>query len=128
MKSTVREKLETYYQQRAKRLESLTLDDILSDVAGVFWSPRSASAPEVVARLIERHLVSFEARWQGEIQDTDFCLAAIRSRNQVDERFDYEMELADAHNRLTLAFINKFCKPDYSIDWSKPLRFSRGRD
>ncbi len=124
MKSTVREKLESYYQQRADRLRSLELEDVLPHDSVVFWSPNSASAPDIVARLIEHHLAFFETEWREEIQDADFCLKAIRSRNQIDEQLDYETELADAHNRLTLTFINRFCKPNYSIEWEKLLHSS----
>ncbi len=127
MKSTVREKLESYYQQRADRLSSLKLEDVLPHDSVAFWSPISASAPEVVMRLIEHHLASFEAEWRREIRNANFCLQAIHSRKQVDEQLNYETELADAHNRLTLAFINGFCKPNYSIDWERLLQPS-GKD
>lgn len=54
METSVRQQLETYYQQRAERLETLKLDDVLSSGASVFWSPDSESAPEVISRLIEK--------------------------------------------------------------------------
>ncbi len=124
MKSTVREKLGSYYQQRADRLRSLKLDAVLPHDSVVFWSPSSASAPDIVARLIEHHLALFETEWREEIQDADFCLQAMSSRNQIDEQLDYETELANAKNRIALAFINKFCKPDYTIDLSNLLHLS----
>ncbi len=128
MISIVSKKLGTYYQQRADRLRSLELDAVLPQDSVVFWSPGSGNAPEIVARLIDHHLALFEAEWRGEIQDANFCLKAIHSRDQIDERFDCERELAHAHNRITLAFINKFCKPDYSIDWEKLVQFNSGTD
>ncbi len=124
MLSIVSKKLGTYYQQRVDKLKALKLNDVLPQDSAIFWLSSSASAPEVVMRLIEKHFASYEVEWREEIRDVNFCLKAIRSRDQIDERFDYERELAQAHNRITLSFINKFCKPNYSIDWEKLLHSS----
>lgn len=120
--------LESYYYQRTSRLRNLTLTDILLHNSFALWSPVSTSAPEIVARLIEHYLASFETEWQRQIQNRDFCSDAILAREHVDVRLDYEPEFARAHNRLTLAFINQFCKPDGAIDWEKLLRFNSGKD
>jgi hypothetical protein len=128
MEKDIHEALGIYYQQRTERLRTLKLRDMVVATPRAFWSPLPESAPEIVARLIEQYLASFEAEWQQRIQDTDFCLHAIRANQHADGQSDYDEELAHAHNRLTLAFINEYCKPDYSIDWSKLLPFNSSKD
>ena len=127
MEKDIHEALGIYYQQRTERLRTLKLRDIVVTTPRAFWSPLPESAPKIVARLIEHYLLSFESEWQQQVQDSNFCLHAIRAKKHVDRQSDYDEELAHAHNRLTLAFINEYCKPDYSIDWSKLLRFNSGR-
>ena len=129
LQNRVRKNLELFYQQRAERLKPLELGGMLSKTSRAYWSTESESAPKVVQRLIEEHLTSFENWWNVLIQDADFCLEAIRLRGQITaSRYAYEDELANAQNRITLAFINEYCRPDYSIDWSKLLRFNSGKD
>lgn len=124
---TVRQVVEEFYQLRAERLKPLGLDDVLSDTSGSYWSPESESAPMVVKRLIEKYLASFETRWSALIEDTNFCLEAIRLRDQVTgPRYVYKEEMANAQNRITLAFINRYCTLDYGIDWSRFRRFNSG--
>ncbi len=125
---TVRQMVKKFYQQRAERLKALELNDIVMTTLHAFWQPSPASAPDIVARLIEHHLASFEDEWQQSLQDADFCLEAIRLNQKVNEQFDYQDQLNYALNRLSLAFINAFCKSDYSIDWSKLLHFNSGKD
>lgn len=125
---TVRQMVKKVYQQRAERLKTLKLNDIVMTTPRVFWTSRSESAPDIVARLIEYHLASFEDEWQQALQGADFCLYAIRLDQEVDERSDYQEQLDYALNRLSLAFINTFCKSDYSIDWSKLLHFNSGKN
>ena len=128
METTTHQQLGIYYQQRAERLRALKLRDIVTATPHAFWSPLPESAPRIVARLIEHYLLSFESEWQQQVQDSNFCLRAIRAKKRADGQSDYDEELAHAHNRLTLAFINEYCKPDYSIDWSKLLRFNSSKD
>jgi len=129
METNIQHRLETYYQQRAERLETLKLDDTLSDGASVFWSPGSESAPEVVSRLIEKYLTRFEDWWNALIQNSEFCMKAIYLRAHVDpQRFLYEEELAKAHNRITREFLNRFSTTENAIHWSKLLRFNSGAD
>jgi hypothetical protein len=118
----VRRTLKSYYRHRAKRLKTLKLSDIVATTPSVLWCSRLATAPDVVARLIEQHLVSFEDEWEEALQNTDFCMDAIRLDHEVCERFDYQEELDSALNRLSLGFIHMFCGPDYSIDWPRVLR------
>jgi hypothetical protein len=125
METTIRHQLEIYYQQRAERLETLKLDDILSDSASVFWSPGSESASKVVSRLIEKYLTRFEDWWNTLIQDSEFCMKAISLRTRITApRFLYEEELAKAHNRITREFLNRFSTPENAVHWSKLLRFN----
>jgi hypothetical protein len=129
MKISLRQQLETYYQQRAMRLETLKLDDILPSGTPVFWSPSSESAPKVISRLIERYLEQFEDWWNALIQDPEFCMKAIHLRARVDsQRSLYEEELANAHNRITREFLNRFSTTENAIHWSKLLRFNSGAD
>ena len=113
LQNRVRKNLELFYQQRTERLKPLKLDDVLSKTSRSLWSTESESAPEVVQRLIEEYLSSFEKWWNALIQDADLCLEAIRLRRQITTpRYAYEEELANAQNRITLAFINRFCALD----------------
>ncbi len=128
LQNRVRKNLELFYQQRAERLKPLKLDDVLSKTSRSLWSTESESAPEVAQRLIEEYLSSFEKWWNALIQDADLCLEAIRLRPQITTpRYAYEEELANAQNRITLAFINRFCTLDYAIDWERLFHFS-GKD
>ena len=129
LQNRVRKNLELFYQQRAERLKLLKLDETLSKSSRSLWSTEGESAPEVVRRLIETYLASFEKWWNTLIQDADFCLEAIRLRQQITTlRYAYEEELANAQNRITLAFINRFCTLDYAIDWERLLRFNSGAE
>ena len=129
LQNRVRKNLELFYQQRAKRLAPLQLDETLSKSSRSLWSTEGESAPEVVQRLIEEYLASFEKWWNTLIQDADFCLEAIRLRQQITApRYAYEEELANAQNRITLAFINRFCTLDYAIDWERLLHFNSDKD
>ena len=129
LQNRVRKNLELFYQQRAERLKLLKLDETLSKSSRSLWSTEGESAPEVVQRLIEEYLASFEKWWNTLIQDADFCLEAIRLRQQITTlRYAYEEELANAQNRITLAFINRFCTLDYAIDWERLLRFNSGAE
>jgi hypothetical protein len=127
LKNRVRKNLELFYRQRAERLHTLSLDDVLSRVSHPFWTTENGHAPEIVARLIEEYLTGFEKWWNVLIHDKDFCLEVIRLRARIDKpQFAYERELAKARTRLTLAFINRYCALDYAIDWEKLLRFNSG--
>lgn len=126
--NTVRRKLELYCQQRAERLRTIRLSDIMPNATRALNPLSTESAPEIVARLIEHYLASFEDWWKDATQDADFFLPAIRVKSDFDQRYDYETRLAHAHNRLTLRFIDEYCKPDYSIDWEKLVRFNSGKD
>lgn len=127
METTIHQQLETYYQQRAARLETLKLDDILLDGASVLWSPASESAPQVVNRLIEKYLTRFENWWNALIQDSEFCMKAISLRARITaSRFLYEEELAKAHNRITREFLHRFSTTENTVHWSKLLRFNGG--
>jgi hypothetical protein len=85
--------------------------------------------PEIVSRLIERYLAQFEDWWNVLIQDSDFCMKVIYLRARVDsQRFHYEEELANAHNRITREFLNRFSTTENGIHWSKLLRFNSGAD
>ncbi len=129
LQNRVRKNLELFYQQRAERLKPLKLEDVLAKTSHSFWSKETESAPDVVQRLIEEYLASFEKWWSALIQDADFGLEALRIRRQITTpRFSYEEEFAWAQNRITLAFINRYCTLDYAIDWSKLLRFNSGKD
>jgi hypothetical protein len=127
MNLSIRHQLETYYQQRATRLETLKLDDILPRGASVFWSPGSESAPRVTSRLIETYLEQFEDWWNVLIQDSEFCMKVIHLRARVDsQRSLYEEKLANAHNRITREFLNRFSTTENAIHWEKLLRFNGG--
>jgi hypothetical protein len=129
LKNRVRKNLGLFYQQRAERLKPLKLDDVLSKTSRSLWSTESESAPDVVQRLIEEYLSSFEKWWSALIQDADFALEALRIRRRITTpRFSYEEEFAWAHNRITLAFINRYCTLDYGIDWETLLRINSGKD
>lgn len=129
LRDRVRKNLEIFYRQRAERLKLLRLDDVLSKTSRSLWSTESESAPEVVQRLIEEYLSSFEKWWNALIQDADLCLEAIRLRRQITTpRYAYEEELANAQNRITLAFINRYCTLDYAIDWERLFRFNSGAE
>jgi len=124
MQTRIQQNLASYYHQRITQLQTLKLAEILATDGRAFWSPLSSSAPDLVARLIENRLVLFESQWQVRIQDADICLAVIQMRDQAEEFFDYETELAHAHNRLTREFIIQFCDENGSIDWAKLLHFN----
>ena len=129
LQDRVRKNLELFYQQRAKRLKPLKLEDVLAKTSLSFWSTETESAPDVVQRLIEDYLASFEKWWSALIQDADFGLEALRIQRQITTpRFSYEEEFAWAQNRITLAFINRYCTLGYAIDWSKLLRFNSGAE
>ncbi len=125
---TVRQRLELYRQQRAERLRTLQLSDIISIAPRALNPLNTESAPEIVTRLIEYYLASFEDWWKDATQDADFFLSAIRIKSDFDQRYDYETQLVHAHNRLILQFIDDYCKPDYSIDWEKLVEFNSGKD
>ncbi|MDE3090583.1 MAG: hypothetical protein KGJ80_14480 [Chloroflexota bacterium] len=129
LQTRARKNLELFYQQRAERLKPLKLEDVLSKTSRSLWSAEGKSAPEVVQRLIEEYLGSFEKWWNALIEDADLCLAAINVRQQITTpRYAYEEELANAQNRITLAFVKRYCTLDYGIDWEKLFRFNSGAD
>lgn len=127
MQASMQQNLAPYYHQRVEQLQVLKLVDILVTDGRLFWSPVSQSAPALVTRLIEQHLALSEMEWQAKMQDSEFCLGAIQARTQSEEFFDYDTELAHAHNRLTREFTTDFCQADGSIDWTKLLRFNSGK-
>ncbi len=129
LRDHVRQNLELFYQQRLERLQTLTLEEILATAPQNFWSTDETNAPDLVARLIEAYLTSFEHWWHTLLQDKNFCLLAHYLRPGITTpRYEYQDHLAFAHNRLTLDFINCFCRSDYTIDWAKLLRFNSGAD
>lgn len=119
--------LEIFYTQRAERLKFLTLDTVLANAPHNFWAIQDTDAPRIVAHLVEEYLVSFEQWWSRLIQDANFCLRAIQLRAQLTTSlYAYQNQLAHAQNRLTLDFINRYCRADYAIDWAKLLHFNSG--
>jgi hypothetical protein len=129
LKNRVRKNLEIFYQQRTERLKPLTLDAVLSRTSHTFWTTESVHVPEIVARLIEDYLLSFEKWWNSLIQEADFCLEAITLRSQITtQRYAYDEELAKTRTRLFVTFINRYCTLDYTIDWSKLLRLNSGKN
>ncbi len=129
LKTRARKNLELFYQQRTERLKPLKLEDVLAKTSRSFWATGSESAPDLVRRLIEEYLASFEKWWSAMIQDADFGLEALSIQCQITTpRFSYEEEFAWAQNRITLAFINRYCTLDYAIDWERLFRFNSGKD
>jgi hypothetical protein len=125
LQDRVRLNLELLYQQRTEHLQLITLDDILTRAPHNLWSTEEPSAPDLVARLLEEYLASFEGWWTTLLQDTDFCLQAIQLQEQITTpRYAYHAQWASTHNRLVLDFINRYCRPDFAIDWAKLLRFN----
>jgi len=125
METGVRQQLQTYYQQRAARLKTLKLDDVLSRDASVFWSSKSESVPQITSRLIEKYLTQFEDWWNVLIQDSESCAQVIHLRTKtVPQQFLYAKELANAHNRITREFLNRFSTAEDSVHWSKLLHNS----
>jgi hypothetical protein len=77
--------------------------------------------------LIETYLEQFEDWWNVLIQDSEFCMKVIHLRARVDsQRSLYEEKLANAHNRITREFLNRFSTTENAIHWEKLLRFNGG--
>lgn len=129
LQERVRQSLILFYQQRAERLMALKLEDVLTIRSEHLWLSEETSVPSLLARLIEAYLTSFEQWWNTLLQNREFCLQANRLRHQITTpRYSYQDQLAYAHNRLVLDFVNHYCRPDYAIDWEKLLRYNSGAD
>lgn len=126
MKTNLRQQLANYYRQRARRLKTLKLDDVLPRDAFTFWSPEPESAPQVVSRLLEEYLTQFEDWWNVLLGDSESCAQIIQLRTEsVPSKFLYKRELAKAHNRITREFLNQFSTTEDAIDWTALLRTYR---
>ncbi len=129
LENTVRQRLDAFYQQRIEKLRSLKLRDVIGCSPNIFWLIDSEGASDIIARLIEEYLSSFEESWSTSIQDSEFCFNAILIRqNMTNQKFLYEEQLCNARNRITLKFIDKYCTPNYAIDWEKLIHFNSGKD
>jgi len=118
----VQQKLGQFYLQRAQRLAGLVgLRDLLGFICD---NPLISTdmASEIVAGLIESYLVASESWWKELISSPSFCRALILSKSSNNSfRHEYETELAKAINRLTLQFIDRFCLPDFGVNWEKVI-------
>jgi hypothetical protein len=129
MKSRVREELEMFYGQRAERLKTLQLRDLLSTSPSILWTPSHKSAPEIVDSMIEKYLARFEDSWDKMLQDSEFCLKAMYLKSHITtSRLFYEEQLGNARARIVRELVTRYCMVEGTIDWSKLVAFNSGAD
>lgn len=118
----VKQFLDLYYRQRAERLASLSVRDLLkhnSYLRNLIWI---YDPVDLVDELIRQHLEVHEKWWRELLKDNAFCLHIVKlHRTFWDSRYAYESERQGARGRLVQAMIEQFCNMDYRLDWEKLL-------
>ena len=137
LEDLIQQSLNTFYQERSKKLYGLKLRDIFRSKNPYFIRAIvTRAASKVVDRLLEMYVSSNEdiftqAQWEELAEYPNFYQKLTFLMNNytvMQHRIEFEQELANAHNRFLHDFLNNFGNPDGSIDWEKLIRFNSGKE
>ena len=133
------QRLDNFYQERLKRLEELTLQEILRKKSSyLFYAIGTLSVSSLTTRLISSYLPTEEAifadiweiLWEELTGDPDFYLKIIALMRDYPQqhRIKFEAEWDKALNRFEHDFLNNFGNSDGSINWEQLLRYNSGKE